>query len=309
MTVPGVVAGAKYSVASSLTLATSPPITINSVAGRRDLVVDWDIRMTATRDSDTATFRIHNLSVALRKPLEFVGRSIAASLPIPFLATFGVGWGLTPIPLFAGGITSVIPDIRTPGMPGTICEIEAAVGGRETRDTPPQGGAVVGMAAQQYFALLAGQLALIPSPAAIAVVAEKAAQVPVLTWNLTGDGEPREQLDDFMATLGLAWGVAFGNQLVVYRNGLRNDLPPVILNPNTGLISAHTEGSGVVFEALADATAIPGAQISIQVPTVPSGIGLVPVGSPAMRIDEVQFTGSSIGPSTMRGTARKLQVI
>lgn len=281
-------------VAHVLTLGTVPPVFLvgNELVGE-GLRVDWTIEKAAGPAPDTATIRIYNLGLVQRKAVE------AASLLYgKFLVSLSIGWGAMAEIVFTGVAYKVIATEKT----GTdiITTIEAA-DGYELRDTPPVGGALVGAAAGAILQQLLAAMQVPPSPPALLAVEAAAAQLPIPAWNVTGEGTVREQLDALIDTLGLSWGIADGF-FVVYQNGLRNDLPPSILNPFSGLLDARVvDDGGVEFEALAQARTVPGMQIVINM--------LEPIGGGPLRVERVVFNGSSFGPSFMSGTARKVALL
>lgn len=288
-------------VASMLTVGLTPPIVLISHEKAQGLRVEWDVEKSVTPEPDRATIRIYNLARVSRLALE-----AAVGLPAPIVVQLSVGWGLVPELMFTGQAWRIQPEVKR-GM-GVVTEIEAG-DGVEVRDTPPSGGAWVGQTAAVAVALLVTAMGLVPSASALETINTRAAELPIQAWPRTGDKEPRDDLDELMATLGLAWGVKDGF-FVVYRAGLRNDLAPSLLNPLSGLLNAHTiDDGGVEFEALTQARFVPGLQVAIQVPG-PTGTGLpfVPLGGP-LRVESVRFSGSSEGPSIMRGVARRVALI
>lgn len=87
---------------------------------------------------------------------------------------------------------------------------------------------------------------------------------------------------------------------MVFAGGLRMDILPSILTPQTGLLSwEELDDGGVEFDGLAQPRVCPGAQVQML-----DMLG-VPIGGGPLRIDKIQFSGASEGPSTMSGTARK----
>jgi hypothetical protein len=290
-------------VAATLAIASAPPVLLASNEQLPGLRFDWTVEKTATPDPDTATITVFNLGVVSRKALE-----AALALPIPLVVTLSVGWGLVPEVLFVGQVWKAQPEVKT-GQ-DILSILEVGDGALPTRDTPPAGGAWVGQVAAIATTAIATSMGLIPSPSALAAISEAGAALPVAAWQATGDGEPRQQLDDLMATLGLSWGVQDG-QFVVYRAGLRNDLPPSILTPISGLLHAEIVDDGVVqFDALAQPRIVPGVQVQIMRPG-PGGnlTTMIPVGSGPLRVDSVIFSGSTQGPSMMTGTARKVALL
>lgn len=286
-------------VASMLTIATVPPTVLISHEQSQGLRVEWDVQKAVGSSPDTATITIYNLGLAGRKALE-----VASALPIPLTVQLSVGWGLVPELLFTGQAWEVKPEKKT----GTnILSIIEAGDGAFIADVPPSGGAWVGRTAAVAVAFHLQAMGLIPSPAAIAAIAEAGAKLPISAWDDVDDGSPRDKLDDLMATLGLDWGVADGF-FVVYRGGLRNDLVPSILMPASGLLSAELlDDGGVEFHALAQARVVPGLQV--QILTAGPGGSMLPLGGGPLRVESVTFSGTSEGPSLMTGVARKVTLL
>lgn len=109
-------------------------------------------------------------------------------------------------------------------------------------------------------------------------------------------------VDDAMATLHLGWSVSSGVLRVYDRDGLRNDLPPIVLTPDTGLLTvAEADDGGVAVTALAVPTVRPGQRVIVRDDTGRS------VGG-TMRIDALTFVGSTLGESTMALECRSLKL-
>lgn len=284
-----------FNVAATLQVATIPPFFLTNVTGQ-GLRVDWTVEKTNTPDPDRAEIQIFNLDLPQRKSL-----AVAQTSPIPVVVALQIGWEMIPELLFTGQAWKIIPEKRE--LTDVITMITAGDGAQPTKESPPAGGAVFKAPAQLLFTKILLQLGIPASAAAIALVGLKATQIPITAWQLSFDEPPRQNMDDLMASLGLSWGVS-GGFVVVYQNGIRNDVLPVILTPVSGLLTwEELDDGGVNFEALAQVGVVPGGQIKILDP-----FGQ-PVGGVSLRVENVTFTGSTMGDSRMSGLARKLQLI
>jgi hypothetical protein len=289
-----------FNVASTfMVIGAVPPILLQSGIDptSEGLRLEWDVSKSRMSTPDEAVISIYNLASPVRQ-----GLSISSSLPIALIAQLLVGWEGIPELLFTGEIWKVEPAKKT----GTdvITTLHAAAGGRALRDTPPAGGAIVGATVQMVIGQLLGQLGFRPSVATLGQIAAAAGQVSLGAFQAGFHGEPREVLDGLMATIGLSWGFdSTTGEFVVYRGGLRNDLLPSILAPQSGLLSwSELDDGGYEFEALAQPRCVPGLQI-----TLLDEFGK-PQGGP-LRIETITFRGSSEGPSLMTGVARKVKVL
>lgn len=282
--------------AAAVSGAPLPGVDIDGANGN-GLRIEWSVEKTRGSSPNQGTITVYNINPALRQML-----SAAMALPVPLLATLLVGWDRIPELLFAGEVWRLVPARHT----GTdvLTVIEAADGAAALRDTPPAGGAVFGMAMSVAVGQILGQLRLTPSPTALAVISAAAAAVPAAaSMRFVNDRGSRALLDEFMASIGLTWGIE-GGEFVVYASGLRNDLLPSILSPTSGLLRwEELDDGGIEFEGLAQARVVPGLQVQIL-----DAFG-VPQGGGPLRVERVTFTGTSEGPSTMTGTARKVQVL
>lgn len=295
----GVVARFAYRSAVHL---SAPTAVIQSLDGD-GLRFEWDVLKTRTSSPDTATIRICNLMKIHRADL-----AMLASLPGRILVELSIGWRgvenegpsdqlLLPTDvLFRGEDWRVVPEEQN--GPDIITTIEAGDGLEVSTAAPDGGGNIaLGITLGVKFALAA--LKLKPSKAALAVIEAEGAKVTTPISNLTLENDPRELLDVLLASMGLGWGIS-GGEFVVYRGGLRDDLLPGLLTPQSGLSRwAVTDDGGVEFEALAQPRFVPGMQI-----TVSDHLGILQGGGP-LRIDTIRFMGTTDGPSIMQGTARK----
>lgn len=282
-------------VATQLIIASAPPIGLSNLTGN-GLRIEWTVEKSRTPSPDHAEITVYNLGRVWRESL-----AQANKLPAPVIVSLAIGWDMVPELLFAGQAWKIIPERRVGN--DVLSVVEAGEGSIAMRDQPPGGGSWVGIGAQLVVAKLLGELGWVPSVAALAQISEAGAALPIQKFQHVYDGNPREQLDEWMATLGLSWGVV-GSRFMVYQNGVRRDqVRPVLLTPTTGLTSwAPRDDGAVEFEALAQPAVEPGYAVTI---TDPYG---VVQGAPQLRVESITFSGSSEGPSMMAGLARRLQV-
>lgn len=295
----GVVARLAY---RSTVHPSAPTAVITSQSGE-GLYMEWDLQKTRTSSPDTATVRIFNLL-----PIHRADLALLSALPGRIKIELAIGWrghGVEPtvntlfLPtdvVFVGEDWRVVPEERE--GPDIVTTIEAG-DGIEVTNAAPQGGSEVALGMKLLVLLSLQQLGLKPSVGALAVIETEAAKITVSIERPTHEIPPRERLDLLMASMDLAWGIS-GGEFVIYRGGLRNDLPPAILTPQTGLLKwSVTDDGGVEFEALARPIVTPGAQA-----TLLDELGQTLGGGP-LRIETVRFLGTTEGPSMMMGVARK----
>lgn len=288
------VLGREFTVEQGAVLTSGvTTVVIDNLIGD-GLRVEWDVEKTSNPDPDTAHLVIYNLNKPLRKQI-----SALNNLPGRVLVQLQIGWaGITEV-LFRGESWRMVPERRA----GTdiLTEIEAG-DGMQPLDAGPSGGASYGVGFSALIALLAEQQGWRISLAAVAEIQAAGAALAVSQFQHVADYSPVEQINLIMASLRLSWGVTDG-QFVVYRAGIRNDVVPALLTPQNGLLTwAELDDGGAEFEALTQPRTVPGQQISIN-----DELG-VPVGGGPLRVEHVTFSGSSEGPSLMRGVARKLQL-
>ncbi len=287
-------------VASRLIIMTDPPtfppILVENLTGQ-GLRLDWQVEKMRGGDPDSASLTIYNLATVSRALL-----ATAWAAMMPTIVTLFIGWGGLPELVFRGDAWHMVPE-RVEGT-DVLTTIQARDGGGAVRDTPPSGSTGFGLGLQLAVAQILGLMKLPPSSTAMASIAAAAAgNVAAQSLQHIDATEPREALDVLLASVGLGWGIADG-MFVVYRGGLRDDVLPAILTPQTGLLNWRVvDDGGVEFEALAQSSVVPGCQVSILGP-----LGAVIGGGP-LRIDEVRFSGSTEGVSTMAGVARKVVLL
>jgi len=286
-----------FQVAASLQVLTVPPILVNNLRGR-GLTIEWSVSKTITRDPDTCEVRVYNLSPTNR---DLLALAASTAPEVPLLLILSIGWDNIPSVLFSGSAWKVEPALRE--RTDVVSVLTTGDGLSETRDTPPAGGAQAATAVSLALASILGSMRLAVSPAALALIQEAAAKLPLPAFQHCFSGEPTETLDAFMDTLGLAWGIQ-GGQFVVLSQGINNELPPLILQPSSGLLTwTVQDDGGVAFDALALPQAVPGQQVFVK-----NELGLDVSGGP-LRIESINFNGSTMGNSTMSGIARKLVLI
>lgn len=288
---------AMFGIATSLVVGTTPPFLLETIRAE-GLRIEWQIDKVAGPTPDTGTIRIFNLHPAQRKAIATAKRVSN----VPLFAVLQIGWNKRVEILFEGYAHRTAPEIRRDVDIVTELELGA---GKDTglRDTPPGGGVDVGKAIEIVIVERAVRAGLSVSEATRALINSRAAAVPLTSFSSVVDAtEVDEQLDLMLAALGLNWG-RDGDFLVVYDNGLRNDLAPTVLTPNAGLLAWNElDDGGVEFEALAQPRVVPGIQLQVV-----NEFGVLVGGGP-LRCESVSFTGTSDTSSLMRGVARKVLV-
>lgn len=281
--------------------ALGAPVLVNNISGQ-GLRVEWSVEKIFGGIGDRATITVYNLGAPQRAALEAATAPIAGVIPVPpTIVRLHVGWNALPELLFMGGAWRIAP--ATKRELDILTEIEVGVGD-DMRDTPPSGGAAVGLGVQGAIAEILVLLKLMPSAGAMAAIAQAAAEAPLANLETSVfDIEPRDQLHLLLASIGLNWGVQDG-EFVVFRNGMRNDVLPVLLDPTSGLLNAVVlDDGGVAFDGVAQARLKPGVQLVI------TDERKAIVGGGALRCERISFNGSSEGPSVMSGVARKAAIL
>lgn len=297
---------ALFGVTFQLSLTSIPPVLVDNLSQAIDATlgetirVDWSVSKTLGTTPDTCSVQLYNLDPISRTAVD---RAQLAHMPpratAARLALF-VGWGGVPEPLFLGPVTETI-SARQTGV--DIVTSLSAVSAWSFGSGPPPGGAEFGTVAGFVLLTYAAQAGKLVSPALLALVQQRAAALPLQAWQEVKTREPMDVLDGLFATLGLQWKVV-GEQIVAFAGGIRLDLPDaVILTPSHGLLNWTTVANGgLEFEALCQARVVPGCQLQFIDELH------VPICAP-LRCESVEFTGSSYGSSTMRGVARKLELL
>jgi hypothetical protein len=259
------------------------------------LLVSWDILKQWGSTPDTATISIHNL--------EFVSREVLAvsmSLPTPVPAAFNLGWAGGLELVFSGQVWRLQP--KRVERTDVITVIELGDGVEQLGTTPPAGGASFGLGIKSLVQKLLISMGIPQSAAANARIAAAAAALPIQAFQDIEADDVEDKLDVLLETLGLNWGIADG-QFVVFKDGVRDDVLPALLAPNSGLLTWHElDDGGAELVALAQPRFVPGMQI-----TVYDELNNLVGGGP-LRVESVRFSGNSEGSSLMNVTARKLSL-
>jgi hypothetical protein len=293
-------------ISFQLVIGMVPPLIITNVGPDPELagligqtdsaLVEWEVEQVWGSTPSTATIRIWNLD-PIQRPLLAIA---AATQPVPIICSLSLGWEGSLGSVFTGQVWRVQPTMRE--RTDVITLLELGEGYQAIRDTPPAGGGITAGSADLVVLLLLGIMKITPSAAAQALIQQRAALLPVKAFAYESTEDPERDLNHLMATLGLNWTVTGDNEFVVYRDGLRDDVLPVKLGPNSGLLTWDVVDDGTVeLEALSQPV-VPGGQIFVQ-----DDIGR-PVGGGPLRIESVFHRGSSETTSTMSIVARKLQV-
>jgi hypothetical protein len=300
-------------VTSLVTVTSTPPIVAQSVAGE-GLRVTWSVRKSNSSEPDTARVTIYNLALASRKLLE----ALVPALPgFAFRCALSIGWGdavnpgpgfVPPTQVLAGRIWSITPELRE--RTDVLTVIEFGDGLVELRDAAPGGASLAAqiLSWSSVVSLVAAELGLTVSPAALAVIDAAALRQGLPVYGagnlILGDREIREKLDNIFEALRIGYTIDNGILRAFDGSGLRNDLPPQVLAPLSGLLSfAVTDDGGVEFEALANPLLAPGSQV-----TVLNDLGIVQGGGP-LRVESIEFAGDNYENSLMRGVARRFRPV
>lgn len=299
-------AGPFLNVVASLQIAP-PGVLLENLSGQ-GIRVDWKIEKAIGPSPNTCELAIYNLNKPQREAL-----AVAAALPAPILVSLQIGWaGLAPVGVpeivFIGHVWEIEPSKKE--STNVLTLISCGDGAKPLADTPPNGGSAIGMTFAIMVSTLAAELGLPVSPAALTKISEKGAALPVPQFQFTGNESPRDFLDVVLASLGLSWGVE-DCILVVYQGGILPVAPgftPPLLAPFSGLLSHRERDDGSLsFDALALPSVKPGSLVQFQDFDFQTG-AIKTLGGAPMRIERVQFDGSTMGQSTMNGIARRLEV-
>ena len=275
---------------------TGPPVLLENLSGQ-GLRLDWQAEKMRGGDPDSASLSIYNLHFGWRAALQ----ASWATFSTMTIQLF-VGWSGIPELLFRGDVWHFVAE-QVSGA-DIITTIQARDGGAALRDTPPGGSTAVGLGIKLAVKLILKAMRIPAGPTALAAIDLAAAgNFAAETLQHVDTVGPGEALDLYMASIGLAWGLADGF-FVVYRGGLRDDVLPVLLAPTSGLLEWRVvDDGGVEFLALTNVAVVPGCQVTL---LDPSG---VVIGGGPLRIDQVAFSGSTEGQSTMSATARKVVIL
>jgi hypothetical protein len=305
---------ALFGVSVELLVNIIPPLLLSNMTPALDgsigetLRIDWNVRKVQGPALDECRIQIYNVDRITQVAISKL-RHASDGWPRAALSTLSlaIGWQAVPRPLFTAPVTDFT--VRRQVGTDVITELVAGPGGwTEVADTAAglneAGGQPFAIGAQFTVALLARRLGIVASAAVIAIVGARAAQVPIGLWCRTDLDPASTALDKLMATLGLNWGID-GVQLVIYADGARLDIPGVQLSTSSGLLAWSAKRDGFEFEALASAAVTPGCQMLF---FDDNGV-TSELLSPPVFCEEVEFTGSTMGGSTMRGVARQRKII
>lgn len=295
-----------YNVAAEIQVALLPQLDVRNL-NDDGVTIEWAVSMSNKSSSDTAEISIYNLHPDDRKRLQ---EHVAQDPGLPELdlgVALAIGWDAKTETVFAGTASRV--EAERPGnIVDVITYIEAFNGPNPALVNQNAGGAAVGQGIILYFAQLAKALGVtVVSPEARGAVQQAASRLPPITFSTVLQGEPEDAMNSLMETLGLSWSYGMHDTdktIVIYEGGVRNDLLPIIFTYESGLLrfSVQKDG-GVQFDALALANCVPGVQVTLH-----DRDGNTVNGGP-MRVERVDFRGSTMRDSTMNVVARKLKPI
>lgn len=291
--------------------------------GIRDLHFDWKVTKRIGPEPDEAVVNIYNMAPLRIEALNLnfsdqlttlAVRGAAASQlgqfavpPPPDPTQFGtvnllVGWQGKPDLLFAGNMVEWVAEQYT-GV-DTVSTLVLRDGGIALRDAPAPGGSLSVATAFTILGTMALALGLQVAPAAQAVVAAKAAELPLQVFNIDIDGvTARTVIDDLMATLNLSWAPIKGF-VVVFDGGVRNELLPVRIGPGTGLLDyTRIDDGGYKVTALGQAALEPGGRVFVL------NEKFMLLGNAPMWCQSIEFSGDNDGNHVMTFEMRKLDLV
>lgn len=305
-----------FGVSADLALTTIPPLRLSQtfadagyapdVAAAANpppdtLRIDWNVSKTIGTSADECQVTIYNLDLTWRKAVEGIRRSGQGARALTTRLVLNIGWGGIPEPMFLGEVTWFEAGRQ---QDADILTTITALAGGVAYAAPVAGGSDFGLAASAILIVEAAKMGVTVTPAVLAIVEAEASARAITAWTRPDDMGPRSLLNWMMATLELTWSVdPLINSIVVYKHGIRADLPIVLLGPTTGLISYTPEDDGISFEALAQPRVVPGGQVQLT-----EGQFELPAGAP-MRVESVEFSGSTYGQSLMRGRCKPIKTV
>lgn len=274
------------------------------------LTLSWRVLMSRASSSDTADVEALNVPSTYHGALAAMAAQGATPTRRLELA---IGWGQ------AGTLNAAPPQViadmpvlrvRTAQRMGTDLVTAFTLSESLPLDIVPVEldlQSALGVSWSSVLALLLGEVDVVMSPEAVAAIDAQAVRLGIPTLESLSLVRPGvgayTLLDDAMRTLHLGWAISGGVLRVYDRDGLRNDLPPIVLTPDTGLLTATEADDGAVsVTALAVPTVRPGQRVTVRDDT---GRAL---GGGVMRIDSLVFSGSTLGDSTMALECRSLQL-
>lgn len=303
-----IVPGALWGVTAALAVTTTPPMQWQNLTGE-GTTISWTVRRSRSSTSDTASVDVLNIPSVQQALLASVANQGISTARRMMLS---IGWGQIGSPNFVPPQVLINMPIRRISLgvrsgPDLVtsfsgAEFDTASKLPASADLPSS----LGVTWDSVVALLAAQMNIAVSPMASATIAAAAAArgVPAIaSLSFVMAGQPsRLTLDSMFRTLGLSYSVDGGVLHAADVFGLRNDLPPLVLTPRTGLRSAATADDGsVVIDALAIPSVRPG-----QALTVINELGIT-LGGGVLRVDEMILSGdTSRGESNMGIVARRV---
>lgn len=296
---------------ATLTATTTPPLVVQNLDGD-GLRIDWTCSKSNKPESDTAEIVIYNLG---RPQRELLAALVPVLPAFSFRAVLSVGWGrvatpqfVPPFVLLQGNIKKIVPSRKTRTDVLTIFEIGDSVYSQRDTVTAQVLNNIQGFTWSTAVAAVAAQQGRAVAPQALAAIDAAATRRRIPLTQLRNlnlrSGDLDQVLTDLLETLKLNYVVENDIVHVFDTSGLRLDLPQVVLSASGGLLSYSEEDDGAVsFSALANPLVQPGSQV-----VVLDELNLIVGGGP-LRVERIDFAGSTAANSTMDGIARKFEVI
>lgn len=258
----------------------------------------WDITTDLTPTPNQGTIDVYNLGPLLAHSLKETWEATMIAAPGTYKVLLSIGWeGLV------GLVATMDPYEIMPEHPmgdvDTVTRIIAGDGGIGLRDGTIGVSLAVGDFSQM-LAVIAVSLKAAIEPASLAVFQAAAASAPVQIFeSFTMYGDPKEIMDQLMESLGLQWWV-LNSSIVMTPSGLPIAGPPVVLAPQTGLLTWSQEADGSIkAEAMADVAVIPGVAL-----TLLNRFG-IPIADGVYRAFRVRYVGDTDSDSRMTILAKK----
>ncbi len=261
----------------------------------------WDITSDLTPTPNQGTIDLYNIGPILAHSIKETWEASMIAAPGSFKVLLSIGWeGLV------GLVATMDPYDILPELPegdvDTITRIVAGDGGVGLRD----GTIGISLAAgdfTQMIQVIALSLKTAIEPASLAVFQAAAAAAPVKIFeSFTMYGDPKEIMDQLMESLGLQWWV-LNSSIVMTPSGAPIAGPPVVLSPQTGLLSWSPQSDGSIkAQAMADVAVIPGVAL-----TLVNRLG-VPIADGVYRAFRVRYVGDTDSDSRMTILAKKALV-
>jgi hypothetical protein len=268
------------------------------------LKIDWNITRSRGSTPDTGEVTVYNLSAASRGLLDTYQRLSSSGVGLPMNLSLSLGWGGLVGQVMFGQVWKLLADQRV--GEDVMTTFYVGDGGISARD------AVVGQSFAQSsiqtivtFLVLYG-LKVPLDPASLTLVTQKSATIPIAQWkNYVVTNSVETALDDLLDTIGLEWKIVDGIWIVTDQGNAATASPiAYILSAQSGLLDWTSEDGGVTVSALANPNIMPGSAIQVI-----DSFGK-PVGStPQLRVETIQFTGTTDGESLMTIQARPSALI